>query len=115
MYIRVPGSLRSLLYNSFMTSALVHFCPELHFCPNCTSLHFLIKCHVFTDKRLRSGLHQCIDVCPADHMLQVTMMRLTPLPVTLISTSASDQHAADDRKRLKSVEADVVRFLSSRV
>ncbi len=51
-------------------------------------------------------------------MLQVTMMRSVQLPVTHISTSASDQHcelAADDRKRLKSVEADVVRFLSSRV
>ncbi len=112
MYTRVPGSLRILQYNSFMTSALVHFCP------NSTSLHCLTLCNSFTDKRLRSGLHQCIDVCPADHMLQVKMMRSTPLPVTLISTSASDQHcehAADDGQRLKSVEADGVRFLSSRV
>lgn len=51
-------------------------------------------------------------------MLQVTIIRSVQLPVTLISTSASDQHselAADDRKRLESVQADVVRFLSSRV
>ncbi len=74
MYIRGPGSLRSLLYNSFMTSALVHLCPELHLCPNCTSLHCLILCHAFTDKRFCSVLYQCRDVCPADHTMRLTRL-----------------------------------------